>query len=461
MRFFGLEITRTKAAVANGPSSGALLPADNRGGWWGIIRESFGGAWQQNVEIRIDTVLTNSWVFRCISLISSDIAKLCLRLVEEDANGIWAETDSPSFSPVLRKPNGYQNRIQFIAQWLVSKLSYGNAYVLKERDNRGVVVGLYILDPLRVTPLVAPDGSVFYRLMIDWLSGITSSEFAIPAEEIIHDRWNCLFHPLVGLSPIYACGLAAVQGIRIQSNSANFFGNAARPGGVLTAPGAISDETAARLKAAWDAGFTGANAGKVAVLGDGLKFEAMVMSATDAQLIEQLKWSAETICGVFGVPAYKLNVGAAPLNNNVEALEQQYYSQCLQIHIESIELCIDEGLALPDKYGVEFDLDGLLRMDTASMVEAEAKAVGAGIKSPNESRARMNLAPVAGGQTPYLQIQNYSLAALDARDKAGPPVTPGATPAAPPAPQKLLPAPVRELAVVMRGFDMELERDAA
>jgi len=175
LRIFGFEIGRAKAALPNGPSNGPLLPADNRGGWWGIIRAAFTGAWQQNVEIRIDTVLTNSWVFRCISLISSDIAKLCVKLVVQDENGLWIDAVSSAFSPVLRRPNHYQNSIQFIQAWVTSKLSYGNTYVLKERDARGVVVALYVLDPLRVTPLVAADGSVFYRLRIDCLSGITSS----------------------------------------------------------------------------------------------------------------------------------------------------------------------------------------------------------------------------------------------------------------------------------------------
>ncbi|WP_416381322.1 hypothetical protein, partial [Klebsiella pneumoniae] len=38
----------------------------------------------------------------------------------------------------------------------------------------------------------------------------------VPAREVIHDRFNCLFHPLIGLSPIYAAGLAAMQGHHIQ-----------------------------------------------------------------------------------------------------------------------------------------------------------------------------------------------------------------------------------------------------
>jgi phage portal protein BeeE len=40
---------------------------------------------------------------------------------------------------VLRKPNRFQTRIQFLESWALSKLSRGNTYVLKQRDNRNVV----------------------------------------------------------------------------------------------------------------------------------------------------------------------------------------------------------------------------------------------------------------------------------------------------------------------------------
>ena len=124
----------------------------------------------------------------------------------------------------------------------------------------------------------------------------------MPAREIIHDLMMPLFHPLIGVSPIYACGIVALQGLNIQANSSQFFASGSNPGGVLTAPGAIDDSTAQRLKACWDANYTGANVGKVAVLGDGLKYEAMSVNAVDAQLIEQLKWTTETVCACYHVP---------------------------------------------------------------------------------------------------------------------------------------------------------------
>jgi len=407
LRVFGLEITRVKAA-----RDGQAV--DGRG-WWPIIREPFAGAWQRHAEWRLETGLSNPTVFACISLISSDFAKLRVCLVQKDGDGIWTETENSAFSPVLRKPNRYQNRIQFYEAWSQSKQSRGNTYVLLERDNRTVVKAMHVLDPDRVKPLVAPDGAVYYELQSDHLAGVGAT-VTVPASEIIHDRWNTLFHPLVGLSPLYAAATAALQGLEIPRASTKFFRNGSKPGGVLTAPGTISGETAARLKAHWEENFTGDNVGKVAVLGDGLKYENLSVSAVDAQLVEQLKWSAETICSCFRVPAYMVGVGPAPAYNNVEALNQQYYSQCLQIQIESAELCLDEGLSLPVHLGTEFDLDGLLRMDTATQIKTLSEGVTGGLMKPDEARRRINLGKVKGGDAVYLQQQNFSLEALAKRD---------------------------------------------
>lgn len=432
MRLFGLTITRDKDV-------GALQVPGDRGGWWPVVREPFAGAWQRNVEVRRDTVLTYGAVYACITRISSDIGKLRVKLVEwNDRSEIWSEVSVPAFSPVLTKPNHYQNRIQFIQQWISSKLIHGNTYVLKGRDGRGVVTELYVLDPTRTKVLVgAEDGSVYYELAVDNLSGVNAT-VTVPASEVIHDTMNALYHPLVGISPITACGLAAMQGVNIQNNSAKFFGNASIPSGVLTAPATIAQPTADRLKADWQQNFSGANYGKTAVLGDGLKYETIGMKAVDAQLIEQLKWTAENVCTAFAVPAFMVGVGAPPTYNNIEALNQQYYSQCLQILIESLELALDEGLGLVNvaghAYGSELDLDGLLRMDTATQVIAIRDAVGAGVMAPNEGRKKLDLKPVRGGDVPYLQNQNFSLEALAKRDALEDPFASKTPPALPPPP---------------------------
>lgn len=403
MKIFGIQITK---AVTQPVS-------DNRGGWWPIIREAATGNWQKNIEVSFDTVLANHAVFSCMTRIARDVAKLRVKLIAKDSDGIWTEISDKRHTPVLRKPNAFQTRNQFWECWMLSKLSRGNTYALKER-NGNMVTALYVLDPSKVTPLVTPDGAVYYELRTDNMAGLEEDKIVVPASEIIHDRFNCLFHPLVGLSPIYANGLAATQGLAIQNNSTNFFHNASRPGGMLIAPGRIDPDDAARLKEAWEAGYGGNNSGKVAVLGDGMKYEAMATTAVDAQLIEQLKWTAEVICSTFHVPPYKVGVGSLPSVNNIQSLNVEYYSQCIQSHLEDIESVLNEGLGTGWEVGTEFDTDNLLRMDALTQMDVLEKSKS--VLTLDERRKKLSAKPVTGGDTIYLQQQDHSIEAIAARD---------------------------------------------
>jgi HK97 family phage portal protein len=426
---FGFSITRQKAPAG-------LSAPESRGGWHPIIREGFTGAWQMNVDTNVADVLSHPTVFACITLIASDIAKMRLELVRQEDDDVWVPTESPAFSPVLRKPNGFQVPFQFLQSWMISKLKTGNTYALKRRDQRGVVDALYVLDPHRVKPLIAPDGSVFYELNTDDLSTIREDSVIVPAREIIHDLFNPLFHPLVGISPLYACGIASILGLKILTNSTHFFANGSQPGGILTAPGNIKDETAKRLKEDWEKNFGGHNRGRVAVVGDGLTYEAMAESADKSQLNEQWSSASQAIADAFHVPWYLVG-GPQPPYNNIQALNVQYYTQCLQPLTTSLEQVMDDGLGLsPHKIdgvrlGTQFNVNDLLLMDSATMMDVISKGISAAVLKPDEGRARLNLRPVKGGDTPYLQQQYYSLADLDERSK-NPQLTPAPPPAAAP-----------------------------
>ncbi|EFK9417505.1 phage portal protein, partial [Escherichia coli] len=186
--------------------------------------------------------------------------------------------------------------------------------------------------------------------------------------------------------------------------------------GVIEIPGSITEENAKKLKSNWDSGYTGENAGKTAILSNGAKYNPTTFSPVDAQTVEQLKMTAEIVCSVFRVPAYKIGVGQPPSSDNVEALEQQYYSQCLQTLIESIELLLDEALETGENESTEFDVTTLLRMDSERRMKTLGDAVKNTLLTPNEARKRENLPPLAGGDALYLQQQNYSLEALSRRD---------------------------------------------
>ena len=389
-------------------------------GWWPLIHELTTGGWQRNEDVPVDTALSNPTLFACVSLISGDIAKLTPKLIEQDRDGVWKDTESPAFSPFLRKPNHFQTWPEFQECWQLSKLNHGNTYALKARDERGMVVAAYVLDPIRVVPLIAPDGSVFYQLVQDDLAQVAEGVI-VPAREMFHDKEVCLFHPLMGVSPIYAAGYPAVEGLTIRSTSQKHFANGSKPGGVLSSPLPISQPTADRVKKYWDENFQGDNIGKIAVLGDGLKYEAMAVTAEASQLVDQLKLSDEDIARSFTMPLEKVNLAPAP-SSNPEFVQRRYHADCLQRRLRKTEACLTYGLGLPNVPGrvleVWLERDDLLEMDTLTRLEAANKLIAAG-GSPNEARIRfLDLGKTKGGDTPFLQQQNWPIELLAQRDLA-------------------------------------------
>lgn len=401
------------------------------GGRWLTIFDSFTGAWQTDTSLDEQSILRQSTVYACIRQIANDISKLPLQLIAPIAprSSVWQPTENAAYTPVLRKPNGFQTRIEFFFWWLVSLLVAGNTYVLKVRDGSGNVRKMFVLDPFKVVPLVAPSGEVFYQLDAEHLAGI-GVQVRVPALDIIHQKYMPLNHPLMGCSPLQVAGNSASAALSIAKHTKGFYANSARPAGVLEAPMDITETQANAIKTAWQEFQKPENQGKVAVLEKGLKFTQLSINAVDSQTLETLKYTAEDICVAFGVPAWKIGAGPMPTANNAELSERVYYTQTLQPLIEGIELLIDEGLNLSAVVGVEFDLKYLLRLDSLARIKFWGEGTKAGIFAPDEARADFNLAPVPGGATPYLQQQNYSLAALAKRDAQEDPFA-TAAPAAP------------------------------
>lgn len=333
--------------------------------WKPIYSEASTGDWQRGIVTSGTSVLTFGTVYACVSLIANDVSKLKLRLLERSSteNGeIWSEI--PSDLPIFIRPNGYQDTAQFIRSWVLSKLIHGNAYIWKARDQKSKkVIALHVLNAAKVRVRVTDDGAILYQVGSDNLSGVGDDGFAIPTDDIIHDLINPFYHPLCGISPLSAAALSATQGLEIQSSGKTFFKNNSRPAGIITIPERIKPEAADRLKKQWDEAYSGEKQGKVAVLSGGVDFKALSLTATDSQLIEQLKLSSEMACQVFHVPSFKVGVGSAPTYNNIEALNLAYYTDCLQKHIEDIENALKSGLDLPRNQCAEFRVDDLLRMD--------------------------------------------------------------------------------------------------
>lgn len=443
-------------------------PVRSVGTWKPLVHEPFTGAWERGQELQIKDSLTSYAVFACISLISKDVGKLPI-IARTEENGIKTNVKFKGLA-VINKPNKYQTRQQFLESWVTSKAASGNAYIYKIRDVYGEIEQLIVLDHTTTVVCVDPDGEVFYRIHEDPLNN-SGEQLLVPASEIIHDRQNTLYHPLIGLSPIVACGLTASTGENIQKYSNKFFGNDARPSGILATSEDLDDEEGDKIQKGWDKKYSNGGEGGVALVSGGVTYQALSVPAADSQLIENLKLSGEIVCTTFNVPSFMVGIGTAP-SGSVEYLNSRYFSACLQSYIEAIENLLNEHIEKPSNVVLEFDPRSLFRMDSNAQMSYLASGTGAGLLSPNEGRAVLGYAPVEGGESPVMQQQNYSLAALSKRDaKEDPFSTAPATTEAPTEPsndvsdpsattgsEEVLEAPSDKLKAIYKGvFDLNKE----
>lgn len=409
------------------PRAKALNAIHNSGGWRSVL-EPFAGAWQRNQEESHGDLLSYPTLFACITRIASDIAKLPFT-VQRLQDGIWSPVENSPYVRLLRKPNNYQTAQQFSESWVLSRLTQGNAYILKQRNNSGTVNRLFVLDPWRVRPLVSDSGEIFYEL---WANGWCNipplpegypgehGNIIVPARDIIHDRANTFHHQLIGVPPLCAANWPAVKNLRILRNASQFFENGAQPGGILTAPAGMSDENAKEVKAYWDENFQGENSGRVAVIGADMKFTSFAFKAADSQVVEQMEYSDKQICQPFGIAPYKLGLELPPSGWKADDVNVEYFGDVLSPIIESMENLLDEGLGISRPMGIELDTGPLWRMDEGKKAEVANTLVGGKISTPDEARRRFNLPATGGGDTLWGQNQDYPLGMLADRENWDP-----------------------------------------
>jgi len=399
-----------------------------------VARETSIGAWQRNAGCTTEDVTAFSAVYACTTIIAGDIGKLGLQLWRTLPQGGREEARAHPYWRLLQRPNEFQTPVEFVQQWLFSVLLTGNAFILLRRDLRGVVQSMTVLDPRRVRVFLTDEGEPAYRVAEDPLAAVLDPEEFVPARNMLHDRMNTLFHPLVGVSPIVSAAASANAGNRILHQAESFFGSMSRPSGMLTTEARLDEPTSKQLRAMWEANYGGPDrAGRTAVMGSGLKWQPLTMSAQDSQLIEQLKFSVEDVARAYRVPGFMLGDLTKVSYRKAEQLTRIYYQGCLQYHLERMEWRLDASLDLAGDIEAEFDLRALFRMESDVRASTNEIWLRSGVLSINEVRAREGLAPVDGGAVPRVQMQMQPIDAPPAAAAPPPPADPDPAEDAPPA----------------------------
>ncbi|WP_283846319.1 phage portal protein [Bradyrhizobium sp. NAS80.1] len=292
-------------------------------------------------------------------------------------------TDHPLYSLLHDAPNNFAPAALFRTQLMADALlqPYGGFAQIVRVD--GKPYELLRLDP-RLSSIVV-DYSNFepaYAIKADGKNPARE----IPAAEIIHIPTPA-YDPSRGLvgegRDVIALALV------LERHASRLFGNAARPSGVLSLKGTMTEDTLKNAKAAWQASQGGDKSGGTAVLPADASWQALTFNSVDSQFLEMRTYAVAEIARLFRVPLHMLMQVDRAQPRSIESIGQEFLSQALLPRLKSFEQELELKLLTPEErsqYAIEFNIDGFARADLLARAQALSATVSARILNPNEAR---------------------------------------------------------------------------
>ena len=352
-------------------------------------------------------------VYACVRILSEAIAGLPLHVYKyNDSGGKEKAIDHPLYLLLHDEPNPEMSSFVFRETLMTHLLLWGNAYAQIVRNGKGEVIGLYPLMPNKMSVDRGEDGKLWYTYnkSKDETSTINGSIVKLTPADVLHIP-GLGFDGLVGYSPIAMAKNAIGMAIACEEYGAKFFANGAAPGGVLEHPGTIKDPQ--RVRESWSATFGGsANANKIAVLEEGMKYTPISISPEQAQFLETRKFQINEIARIFRVPPHMVGDLEKSSFSNIEQQSLEFVKYTLDPWVIRWEQSLMRILLSTDEkkdYFIKFNLEGLLRGDYQSRMNGYSIARQNGWMSANDIRELENLDRIPAEQGGDLYLINGSM----------------------------------------------------
>ena len=270
-------------------------------------------------------------VYSCVRILAEAVAGLPLHLYRyKEDNGKEKAIDHTLYHLLHDEPNPEMSSFVFRETLMTHLLLWGNAYAQIIRNGKGEVIALYPLIPNRMTVNRDENGQLYYEYSSasDDINSNSSRTVVLMPRDVLHIP-GLGFDGLVGYSPIAMAKNAIGMAIACEEYGAKFFANGAAPSGVLEHPGTIKDPK--KVREAWQSQFGGSsNAGRVAVLEEGMKYTPISISPEQAQFLETRKFQINEIARIFRIPPHM-----------VGDLEKSSFSNIEQQSLEFVKYTLD------------------------------------------------------------------------------------------------------------------------
>jgi HK97 family phage portal protein len=336
-------------------------------------------------------------VYSCEKLISESIAKIPLEVKRYNSAGRYYVRDvkNPLYDILATRPNARMTAYDLLRGTVMNMLNYGNAYLYPERDGKGDVVALYLLEGVNF------DRYANAYTVNDNTNGIYG---VYRSDRIIHLR-NLGSDAYLGESTIRI----AARTIGISTNADNelsqLFTSGNRHRGIITgsaeAPlGYGANKIDAMNKAKEDMQNDLRSGETIVVLPGDMKFAPFSMTPADVQLLDNKKFTVKEIGRFFRVPPSMLYEDGGSTYSNAEMDSVLFLNGALSPLLRQIELELSSKLIADEErgyYKIQFDREALYTTDLTTKANYMKATIESGVRTVNEWRKAEGFPALVGG----------------------------------------------------------------
>jgi len=378
------------------------------------INDAVSAATSSGAYVSVDTAMKTSTVFGCVRILSETIASLPVSIYKTRKDGGEDVARDHYLYPILHDaPNDEQTSYEFREGKQAHLALRGNGYTYKIINEAGQTIKLIAMSPARMEP------------KRDWITGkliysytrskedspdIPDKPFFTP-NEIWHVK-GLSTNGIIGLSPLSCARESIGMAIKSEEFGAQYFANAAVVSGVLEHPASLKDEAWKRLKSSIQ-DFASSKRHQTMILEEGMKWQAIGLSNKDSQFLESRAFQVEDIARFFNVPLILLqHSDKASTYASAEQLGLNFVMYTILPWVKRWEQSANFSLLTlwerKKGFHISFNLEGLLRGDTAARYQSYAVGRQWGWLSANDIRALENMNPIDGGDEYITMPQNIA-----------------------------------------------------
>jgi HK97 family phage portal protein len=343
-----------------------------------------------------------STVWACVRLITETLGTLSVNVYERTASGRNVVRDHPLGYVLNVAPNDRCTPVELLESWGMNLAMDGNCYSRIIRDGRGEVIALDPKASQQMEIIEDHDGAYRY----EYRRG--GETIVYQPDQIMQSR--LMGNGLKGLSPLGYARRAIANSLALQDNALRFNQKGGKPSGVLMIDHVLKpDQRSAVRQNFADLEAGGDNGSRLFVLEAGMQYQQLSITPADAQMLGQMNFSVDDICRVFRVPSFMVNSNEkqTSFGTGIETMGQGYLTYTLYPYVKKLEATLNRwairAAERPRLY-VEFNLESLLRADSAARASYYSTMVQNGLMSRNEVRTKENLERREGADELTVQL---------------------------------------------------------